>query len=156
MRTKVLAAVSLLSAITAITAFTSLSCTLDAWENSPYVVSGLKSSIGTREGYYLCAGLEFTFLNASEKAVTEMEMSCALYEADTRKNPFTGSNLVRERFSGNIPSGESRLLMVSLDPYIHTVPGKPYMVDCFTITRIRYSDGSSWEDPVGAFRARSY
>jgi hypothetical protein len=127
------------------------SCKLIADSAPPYVVSKPGSYCVEKSGYYVFAGIEFSFLNTSEKAVTDITVSCMVFEPETLRNPLIGSNIIKTSFAGYIPGGRKKDLIISLDPYIYAAPEKPYIIDFFYIARIVYDDGSSWEDPNGIY-----
>jgi hypothetical protein len=77
-----------------------------------------------------------------------------VFDAETSKNPLIGSNIITASFSGNIPSGVKKDLIISLDPYIYVAPEKPYLVDFFYVSRIAYTDGTVWEDRNGIYYTR--
>jgi hypothetical protein len=120
----------------------------------PYVISKPLSFAGKKTGYYVFAGIEFTFLNTGGKTVSEVTVSCMLFDAETLKNPFIGSNIVTAGFSGNIPGGGKKDLVISLDRYIYVAPEKPYVVDFFYVSRITYTDGTVWEDRNGIYHTK--
>lgn len=132
------------------------SCSLFGNGSPPYVISAPASVAGPCEGYYRYAGVDFDFCNTGDKAVAELSVSFLVYDAKTKMNPFAGSNLVKYEYSGAIAPGETASLKVSLDGRAHVAPKEPYLVDFFTVPRIVYSDGTSWEDPSCAYYARSY
>jgi hypothetical protein len=78
-----------------------------------------------------------------------------VYDAETKRSPFIGSNTIKVTHNGTVAPGEKILFITSLDPYTHIAPSKPYIIDFFYISRIEYSDGSAWEDKYGVYHTGS-
>lgn len=131
-------------------------CDLVSDDPPPYVISRPVCVAGQCEGYYRFAGIDFDFRNTGKVAVAEMDVRCRVYDPVTKKNPFVGSNDVSFSYRGSIAQGATASLRISLDEYAHVAPAEPYLVDFFTVRRIEYADGSTWEDPAGVYYARSY
>jgi hypothetical protein len=127
------------------------SCELTADSAPPYVISRPVSYCGEKTGYYSFAGIEFTFLNTGGKTVSDVSVSCMVFDPETSGNPFIGSNIITASFNGSIPAGEKTGLIISLDRYLYAAPEKPYLVDFFYVSRIGYTDGSVWEDRNGVY-----
>lgn len=125
-------------------------------EIAPYVISKLECKMGMLEGYYSFGCVQFDFFNASNKDVSEILVSCIVYDTKTKKNPFIGTNFLKNSFSGNIIRQENKTLILSLDQYIFVVPDEPYLIDFFSISKIIYIDGTSWEDKNGFYFTRSF
>ncbi|GHV88641.1 hypothetical protein AGMMS50267_10010 [Spirochaetia bacterium] len=132
------------------------SCKFIQDEPPPYVVSKPVCLIEAKPGYFNFAGIEFDFFNASEKAITNIYLSFMVYDADTKKNPFIGSNVIKMSFDGVIKQQEQKKFFISLDNYSFTIPAKPYLIDFFCVTKIIYEDTSQWEDPSGVYYTNSY
>jgi hypothetical protein len=122
----------------------------------PYVISKPVCSIEPNPGYYLFAGIEFDFLNISDKNISEINISFMVFDADTESNPFIGSNIIKVNFTDNINPGELKRLIISLDYYMYVAAEKPYLIDFFYVAEIKYADGSSWEDQFGIYYTSSY
>ncbi|MDR0909112.1 MAG: hypothetical protein LBM77_05040 [Spirochaetaceae bacterium] len=120
-------------------------------ETPPYVVSVPQCLVGSKESYYQFAGIEFEFLNASDKTISAIHISCRVYDAETERNPFIGSNQINVSFDENIEAGVKKKLIITLDPYIYNAPEEPYLIDFFYIAKIEYADGSKWEDAYGTY-----
>jgi hypothetical protein len=135
-----------------------ISCEIIPTETVPYIISKPTCYAETKEGYYNFVGVEFEYANISDKIVTKISVSFIVYDADTKQNPFIGTNIINETFGGSriIKSKEKKLLIISLDPYIYVAPAQPYLIDFFYISSVEFSDGSSWEDHNGIYYTRSY
>jgi hypothetical protein len=127
------------------------SCALTADSAPPYVISKPFSRSGEKSGHFVFAGIEFTFLNTGSKTISNITVSCMVFDAETSKNPFIGSNIITASFNGDIPAGGKTDLNISLDQYIYAAPEKPYLIDFFYVSRIGYTDGSVWEDRNGIY-----
>lgn len=131
-------------------------CALLVTDAPPYVISVPVCVAGPCDGYYRFAGIDFDFCNTGDATVSGLSVSCLVYDPVTLKNPFVGSNIVRCSFEGTVRPGDSVPLRISLDDHVHVAPNAPYIIDYFTVSKISYVDGSTWEDPAGAYYARGY
>jgi hypothetical protein len=112
--------------------------------------------IEDKPGYFRFAGIEFDFFNASEKNISNFYISFMVYDADTQRNPFIGSNVIKMSFDGLVRHQELQKFFVNLDDHIYVIPDKPYLIDFFCVTKIIYEDGSRWEDRAGVYYTCSY
>ena len=127
-------------------------CTMFTARQVPFTVSKPECVIGGNEDYYRIAGIVFRFYNTRAKEIRRIEISCMVYDAESKNNPFIGSNLIKAVFNESIGSGEQKELIIPLDRYMYRVPEKPYLVDHFFIRKLIFSDGSVWEDVTGAYK----
>lgn len=127
-------------------------CRLFQPQQLPFTVSKPQCVIGGNEDYYAVAGIVFMFYNTGAKEIKRIEISCMIYDADTKTNPFIGSNLIKAGFNESIGSGEQKELIIPLDRYVYRVPDKPFLIDHFFIRKLTFSDGSVWEDKTGAYK----
>jgi len=125
-------------------------------DNPPYAISKPVSIAGAKEGYYNFAGIEFTLYNAAEREIAGIEVSCMVYDSETKKSPIIGSNSLRFKSRIAIPPNNAQAMALSLDPYVYSAPQNPWLIDFLYISSISYSDGSSWKDSTGAYYSRSY
>ena len=139
-------------AIILLICFSMLGCHIFHPQGVPFTLSKPECVIGGNEDYYAVAGIVFTFYNTSAKKIKRIEISCMIYDAGTKKNPFIGSNLIKAVFNESIESGEHKELIIPLDRYLYRVPDKPYVIDHFFVRKLTFSDGSVWEDKTGAYK----
>lgn len=118
----------------------------------PYALSTPKCKIGENKPCWMFAGVEFEFYNTSQKEIKELKLHFFLYDADTKKNPFIGSNSIELCLKGTILSQSKTKIGISLDQYVHHIPEKPFILDHFTLDSIRYTDGSSWNNQNPFFK----
>ena len=127
-------------------------CTMFTAQQVPFTVSKPECVVGGNEDYYDVAGIVFTFYNTGAKEIQRIEISCMIYDAETKNNPFIGSNLIKAICNETIGSGEQKELIIPLDRYLYRVPDKPYLIDHFFIRKLTFSDGSVWEDKAGVYK----
>ena len=139
-------------AIILLICFFMLGCHIFHPQGVPFTLSKPECVIGGNEDYYAVAGIVFTFYNTSAKKITRIEVSCMIYDAESKKNPFIGSNLIKAVFNESIGSGEKKELIIPLDRYVYRVPDKPFLIDHFFIRKLTFSEGSIWEDNTGAYK----
>jgi hypothetical protein len=121
----------------------------------PYVVTRPVCATGEHTGYYRFAGIEFTFFNTSGTAVSEITVSFALFDAQTKKNPLTGSNKFSLTLRGTVGPYEKKEMIIPLDDYLYLAPAQPFIIDLFYIAKIAYVDGSVWTDTYGIYHTGS-
>ena len=127
------------------------SCVNSFLENAPFIIS---KPICVLEGSYFeytYAGIQFDFLNKSNKSISSITVSFLLYDAKTQTNPFMGSNVFEITKLTFISPDENKEIILSLDKFIYIAPSEPYLIDHFYIKKIEYTDGSTWEDKHGVF-----
>jgi len=127
------------------------SCAVYREESPPFVLGKPRCAIGGDQGPFLLAGIEFDFYNLDDREVSGMEVSAMVYERETSENPFIGSNKIRASLEGSVPARAKARLAIPLDEYICAIPGEPYIIDFFYVSRVAYSDGTSWSDPLGTY-----
>jgi len=123
-------------------------------EKPPYVITQPLCEIEERPGYFTYAGITFKFLNKSEKIADKIKVSFSLFDANTKGNPFVGSNMFEITMLGIVSSNENKEILISLDKYITVAPETPYLIDLFYIQEIHYTDGSTWEDKYGIHKIK--
>lgn len=128
------------------------SCTTLTDYEKPYIVGNVTSLCGDGDASdgYLFAGVSFTFYNSSSKVISDFSVSFRLYDSEG-ENPFIGSNCVSSTNKEIIGPNSTSEVVVSLDDFITVMPEEPYQIDYFYVTRIHYSDGSSWKDEYGIY-----
>jgi hypothetical protein len=129
-----------------------ISCNTIIPSNPPYVITRPSCETTERPGFFTYAGLTFKFLNTSGKSIDNITVSFMLFDADTKENPFIGSNIFKIKTISSIQVNENKDIIISLDKYIYIAPSDPYIVDFFYIAEIQYTDGSTWQDPNGIYR----
>ena len=139
-------------AIILLICFFMLGCHIFHPQGVPFTLSKPECVIGGNEDYYAVAGIVFTFYNTGAKEITIIEVNCMIYDAETKKNPFIGSNLIKAVSNETIESGEHKELIIPLDKYVYCIPEKPYLIDHFFIRKLTFSDGSVWEDVFGEYK----
>lgn len=128
-------------------------CETLSGDNCPYIIDKARIELGEKEEVCKYMGAYFDFFNGSEKTVTDFSVSFLVFDEDG-KSPFLGSNKIVADFEAQIPSKESAEISLALDDYLTIVPETPYEIDYLYVQKIKYSDGSSWEDCFGMY-ARS-
>lgn len=118
----------------------------------PFAITKPQCVIGGNEDYYAIAGIVFTVYNTGGKDIERLEVSCMVFDEETKRNPFIGSNLLQASFYEGIGKGEKKELILPLDRYIYRVPERPYIIDHFFVKKIVFTDGSVWEDVTGAYK----
>ncbi|MBR1638349.1 MAG: hypothetical protein IJ688_03080 [Treponema sp.] len=97
---------------------------------------------------YEIAGLNLSFKNNGKKRVSEFNIVFYLFDEEGEPVSLFRSNLVLN-VKTDISAGESEDFMLSLDSFFTYEPESDYYIDYVYISRIVYSDGSSWNDPFG-------
>ncbi|MCR4580379.1 MAG: hypothetical protein K5681_08535 [Treponema sp.] len=112
----------------------------------PYLIS---SSIEMEESPdYEIAGLNLSFHNRSEKTVKTFTIAFYVFDEDGEPASFCRSNIVIS-VEKEIGPGESSQMLLPLDQFFSYRPEELYTADYLYVSRIIYSDQSSWTDPFG-------
>ncbi|MCL2243640.1 MAG: hypothetical protein FWC03_04140 [Treponema sp.] len=128
-----------------------ISTTVDA---PPFIVTEPVCETIEKPGYYKYTGIIFDFMNTGQKIIDEVTFSFMLYDSKTYENPFIGSNRFSIKKLDIILPNENKEIAISLDQYIYIAPKTPYLIDFFYISKIHFTDGSSWEDIYGLFKIK--
>lgn len=131
-----------------------LSCTQIMYK-APFVLTNPECIIGSLNAVFMFAGVQTSFYNNSDKNIVKLCITFNVYDQDTKKNPFVGSNHICSTYTDSIYSLESVELIISLDNLLHSPPDKKYCIENFCIESIFYEDGSEWHDYVCAFSVDS-
>jgi hypothetical protein len=121
----------------------------------PYVITQPVCVAGERPGFYRYAGIELYISNTSDIAISELTVSFALFDAETGKNPFAGSNKFSLTLRGTVMPYDKKELIIPLDDYLYLAPRRPFIIDFFYIAKIEYADGSVWTDNHGIYHTGS-
>ena len=127
------------------------SCNILLRKLPPYIITKPFCEISGNSSNYSYAGIKFNFHNKGEKTISRITVSFALFDAKTKNNPFTGSNVFEITKSELIMPDAHTSVVLTLDPYIYAAPAEPYLIDYFYISEIRYTDGSVWNDKYGIY-----
>ena len=121
-------------------------CSSYAKDKIPYLIDASVNMEASSE--YEIAGLDFSFLNRSEKTVSEFTLVFYLFDEDGEPASLCRSNIVLS-VSGEIPPGERMEETLSLDSFFSASPDQDYFTDYVYVSKIKYEDGSIWKDPFG-------
>lgn len=123
-------------------------CSMFGEVQKPYLVRG--EMVMEDSAIYEIAGLEFSFLNKSNKAVKSFTLVFYFFDEDGNA-PAVGSNNVVLEIVGNVGCGRLEEDCISLDKFLYEIPEEPYVLDYMYVSRIVYEDGSEWTDPFGVY-----
>jgi len=124
-------------------------CAMFGSETAPYIAKG-KMTLEYEENDFEVGGVNLSFLNKSNKAITEFTVVFSLFDQDGEPVSTGRSNIV---ISVNTPIQPHELLecCLSLDKYLCEIPESPYLIDYLYVSRILYEDNSLWTDAFGIF-----
>lgn len=100
-------------------------------------------------------GVYFNFYNKSKNNIESMEIRMRVFDRTTRQMAFPGIGTIISILECDIQSKEHKKFCISLDSYITIFSNSDYLIDEFYISKIRYSDGSVWEDKYGIYAVSS-
>ena len=121
----------------------------------PYAITTPVYKIAGPDDVCTIGGVFFDFYNKSEKEVVFLETCMNVFDRQTGELAFPGSGSLSSKASCKIEKAGKKNLCISLDEYLFQLEANSFCVDNFFISRIEYSDGSSWQDKLGAY-AKSY
>ena len=122
-----------------------ISCDIFA-QIPPYAVSG--EMVLDNEEYEGEALFEFDIYNKSDKTIEEFTIVFYLFDEDGN-TPLTGRSNIVSKIKATVEPYESFESSFSLMKFLTVIPEYPYSVDYLYLSRITYSDGSVWSDPIG-------
>jgi len=117
----------------------------------PFIITTPVCSVSNSSNNLIYADISFAFFNKSGKNIESITVSFMLFDFKTEKNPFIGSNLFELTKIITILPNESKDIILSLDKFITIVPLEPYLIDFFYVLKIKYTDGSIWQDRFGLY-----
>lgn len=122
-------------------------CSALSAEKVPYTISGKFLMEEASSDYEIC-GAELEFFNWSEKAVNSFTVVFYLFDADGEPAQECWNQLTFE-IEKNIQAGGKYKICLSLDSYMSSIPQGVLSIDYLYVSKICYSDGSVWDDPLG-------
>lgn len=117
---------------------------------APYVITEERVTIGEEEGVFSSAGAFFTLYNNTDKTMCSCTLSFRIYDYDGEASTV-GGNLITTDFKGIVLPKTTEQIVVSLDDMVSGELADGYQFDFVYVSRILFSDGSSWNDPVGVY-----
>lgn len=135
---------------------TGLSSAIAGNLETPYIITKPECHLGSLSPHYTACGVHFSVTNKTRKTMKKLSISCMVYSDMNGSNPFMGNNNIHADFTENIAPGETKILILNLDPYLSVVPSEPFIIDFFFIKRIEFTDGSVYTDYNGTHAVSSY
>jgi hypothetical protein len=126
------------------------SCDLLEPEPSPIVYLDVELVAGSTDLSSALA-IRYSVLNRSRKEISSISVGFFLWDENGDQFPRYGDNFVRARTNVTIPPDESRTVTCSLDELVHVRPKGVVHATEFHAHRIRFHDGSTWEDQYRSF-----
>ena len=122
------------------------SCNLFAQNTVPYLIEG---KIVTDESEkYENIGFEGALYNKSSKSLSSFTFVFFGFDEDGN-SPLLEKNNVVLKVEDDISSGTKYEFCISLDDLFPLVSIADYEVEYLYVSRLEYSDGSEWTDPLG-------
>lgn len=121
-------------------------CSLNARNRSPYIVHA--EMVMDESENYQVAGLDLYLLNQTEKDISGFTLVFYVYDSDGNP-PMNMRNNIVITVEAEIAAKESLSTCVSLDKYLSSIPEEPYQLDFVYVSKIKYADGTEWDDPFG-------
>lgn len=122
------------------------SCSLNAKDRKPYVIYGemvMEDSID-----YELAGLSLYLLNKTEKPIESFTVVFYLFDENGNIPMGIRNNIVLD-VNCDVDSLASVETVLCIDKFMSFVPEEPYQVDYLYLSKILYTDGTTWTDPLG-------
>ena len=129
------------------------SCPAQLWDAGipPYAVTTPVYKIAGPDDLCTLGGIFFDFYNKSEKEVIFIETCMNVFDTRTGEIAFSGAGGLTSGAACKIPKSELKNLCISLDEYLWQMQTSSLCVDNFFIKKIKYSDGSIWQDKLGVY-----
>lgn len=120
-----------------------------ARDDAPYLIKA-EMTVDSENGEFEAGGLDFKFVNKTSKIVNGFTLVFFLFDEDGEPLSTGQSNIVIS-VKKTVNPGESAEGILSLDRYLYVIPEEPYTVDYLYVSKIQYSNGGVWEDPLGSY-----
>lgn len=124
-------------------------CSMDQL-SPPYLITDEKVINGENPGCHSFAGAYITFFNNSGKTVKGFAVSFRLYDSDGNAFGF-GFNGITTEYRGEVEPKKDVEIIVSLDSVQNVQVSEGMQLDFIYVSKIIYTDGSVWTDPVGLY-----
>ena len=116
-----------------------------------FFLSSPEFELGTKETSFRTAGVNFELTNTGTEDINRVIISFIVYDEETKKSPWIGSNIIIAEFSERITSGETKQFEISLDNKFMKIPENSILIDFFYVKEIQYSNGQVWKDHFGVY-----
>ena len=125
------------------------SCSNLAGIESPYYIADKKVLMEEDEDICCYAEAVFEVFNNTEKEIESVELSFFFF--DDQNQPGAYNNKIKTSLLCPVMAKHSKIIKVSLDPYIGPEIKESYSVGCAYLSKIVYADGSVWHDQWGVY-----
>ena len=131
-------------------------CPSQLWEaeSPPYAITTPVYRIAGPDDLCTLGGVFLDFYNKSEKEVVFIETCMNVFNRKTGELAFEGAGGMLSESICLLQSHERKSLCIPLDEFIWQLDSPSFIVDNFFITRIEYSDGTTWQDKVGVYTSK--
>ena len=133
------------------------SCISQLWNEGtpPYAITKPVYRIAGPDDVCTLGGVFFDFYNKSEKEVVFIETCMNVFDSQTGNLAFPGAGELRSGAACSIEKTQKKNLCIPLDEYLWQIETSSLCTDNFFISKIKYADGSIWQDNLGIY-ANSY
>ena len=133
------------------------SCPSQLWDAGipPYAVTAPVYKIAGPDDLCSLGGIFFDFYNKTEKEVIFIETCMNVFDSRNGELAFAGGGGFSSGSDCKILKEEKKNLCIPLDKYLWQMQIDSICVDNFFISKIKYADGSIWQDKLGVY-ANSY
>ncbi|MCG8479270.1 MAG: hypothetical protein MI724_09265 [Spirochaetales bacterium] len=128
-----------------------VSCELFDPEEPPFVYLDVDLVTGQTSQSQALA-VRYSLYNRSNKTISAMSLDLYLWDADDNQFPAYGENYIEVSFQGSIPAATEIEITSSLDEAVWVEPQEAISATEFSIHKVVFDDGSSWEDRYGQFK----
>ena len=141
----------------AVTAMLVSGCPAQLWNNAspPYTVTAPVYRLAGPDDICSFCGVFFDFYNKSEKEVIYIKICMNIYDSQSGALAFDGAAELTCGTQCHLQKSQKTNFCVSLDQYNFELANQTPYIDNFYISRIEYTDGTSWTDVFGVY-ADSY
>lgn len=116
---------------------------------SPYYIAEKKVLMGEDEEICRYAEAVFEIFNNTEKEIESVEISFFFFDEDGKPGAY--NNKVKTHTVCPVMSKRSKVIKVSMDPYIGPEIKESYSLGVTYLSKIVYTDGTVWQDQWGVY-----
>lgn len=116
----------------------------------PYYITDKYISVGQEKDLFEFAGAYIEIFNNTDLEVEQVTVNFMLYDENGKSAGIYGNQVSSSVDCGIIPH-KRKTVVVSLDNLLGPNLEKSYQLDFVYISRIVYTDGTVWQNPLGLF-----
>ena len=117
----------------------------------PYAITKPVYRIAGPDDICTLGGVFFDFYNKSEKEVVFIETCMNVFDSKSGELAFSGAAGLTSGSECSVLKTQKKNLCIPLDEYLWQIETPSLCADNFFISKIKYADGTIWQDKLGVY-----